>query len=85
MPRLLAFGVRRIDADARSVYLADVRRRQAAAAAAGAHFWVFEHDSKSGRFVEFMEAASEAALRDFMAGAGYEGASLALWREVQGG
>ncbi|MES2522361.1 MAG: hypothetical protein V4617_06675 [Gemmatimonadota bacterium] len=85
MARLLVFAERRVDLEARPAYLADVRARQATAAASGAHFWVFEHAGESGRFVEFTEGGSEEAVRLVAGTSGDDHAPLALWREVQGG
>ncbi|MDQ8158690.1 MAG: hypothetical protein P3B76_00155 [Gemmatimonadota bacterium] len=65
----------------RGAYLAALAERRQRAAAVSAHFWVFEHATESGRFVEFTEAAGEAqlaALQD-------AGTPPDRWREVQGG
>ncbi len=81
MSRVLSMAERRVDATEREAYLATLTTRRAAAAAAQAHFWVFEHADDGGRFVEFTEAASDGAI---VAARGHD-APVALWREVQGG
>jgi hypothetical protein len=81
MGRVLAMQERVVAQAEREAYLADLERRRARAAAVPAHFWVFEHATESGRFVEFTEAASEEAIA-----AAHEVAQTpGLWREVQGG
>ncbi len=81
MARVLAMQERVIGHDERAAYLASLIDRRARAAAVPAHFWVFEHATESGRFVEFTEAASDADV----AAAHGNGDAPALWREVQGG
>ena len=81
MGRVLSMTERRVDGAAREEYLATLASRRATAAAAPAHFWVFEHASDRGRFVEFTEAASEDAIASVQ---GHD-APESLWREVQGG
>jgi hypothetical protein len=81
MARSLAIVERRVRDDERAAYLAALTARQARAAAVPAHFWVFEHATERGRFVEFTEAASDASI------AALHGHDMPadLWREVQGG
>ncbi len=81
MARVLAMQERVVARAEREAYLAALDSRRARAAAVPAHFWVFEHATDSGRFVEFTEAASE----DAIAAAHEHGAVPGLWREVQGG
>lgn len=81
MPRVLSMTERRVGPAEREAYLATLVDRRAVAAAANAHFWVFEHADDGGRFVEFTEAASDGAI---VAAHGPD-APGALWREVQGG
>lgn len=81
MSRALSITEVRIADDARAAYLAALPERTQRAAAVPAHFWVFEHASERGRFVEFTEAKSEALLA---AALGLEHATD-CWREVQGG
>jgi len=81
MGRVLSMAERRVDGAAREEYLATLASRRAAAATAQAHFWVFEHASDRGRFVEFTEAASDDAIA---LSRGHD-APESLWREVQGG
>ena len=81
MPRVLAMQERVVAPAERGAYLASLDRRRARAAAVPAHFWVFEHATDSGRFVEFTEAASEEAI----AAALDDDEMSGLWREVQGG
>ena len=81
MARVLAMRECMVTPEQRSAYLTYLAVRRARAAALSVHFWVFEHATESGRFVEFMEAANEhaiAAVQD-------DGQPTALWREVQGG
>jgi len=81
MARVLAMQEVVIAAAEREAYLAALVNRRARAAAVPAHFWVFEHATESGRFVEFTEAASDEAI----AAAHEGGQMLGRWREVQGG
>ncbi len=81
MARVLAMQERVVAPADRGAYLASLGRRRARAAAVPAHFWVFEHATESGRFVEFTEAASD----DAIAAARDDGQTPGLWREVQGG
>jgi len=78
--RVLAVRERQVPAEARTPYFATVRERTARAQAARAHFWVFEHDTDPGRFLEFTEGASADAVRALLDGAPADG----LWREFQG-
>ncbi len=80
MMRLLSMAERRIDSADRATYLAALGPRRASAASAQAHFWVFEHATEDGRFVEFTEAASANAISE---ACGHT-APDSLWREVQG-
>lgn len=81
MPRLLAIGEQRVALAERDAYLASLAERRANAAAAGLNFWVFEHLTEPGRFIEFTEGADAEAIRR------RPGAdpALPLWQEVQGG
>lgn len=81
MTRLLAMQERVVASAERAAYLAALVNRRARAAALPAHFWVFEHATESGRFVEFTEAASDEAI----AAVHESGTAPGLWREVQGG
>jgi hypothetical protein len=81
MARVLAMRECEVTPEQRSAYLASLAVRRARAAALSVHFWVFEHATESGRFVEFMEAANE----DAIAALQEDGQPPALWREVQGG
>ncbi len=81
MSRVLSMAERHVDGAAREEYLATLALRRATAAAARAHFWVFEHASDRGRVLEFTEAASD----DAIASAQGHNAPELLWREVQGG
>jgi hypothetical protein len=61
-----------------------VRERQLpdeARAPAGPHFWVFQHHTEAGRFLEFTEGATAEAVAALLDGA----AADDLWHEVQGG
>ncbi len=81
MARSLAIVERQVGDDERADYLAALAARRSRAAAMRAHFWVFEHATERGRFVEFTEAANDASI------ASLHGHDLPgqLWREVQGG
>ncbi|WP_396222388.1 hypothetical protein [Gemmatimonas sp.] len=81
MARSLAIVERHVGDDERADYLAALAARKSRAAAVLAHFWVFEHATERGRFVEFTEAASDAAIASLH---GHDTSSH-LWREVQGG
>ena len=75
MARTLTIVERRVSEAERAEYLA------ALSAVVPAHFWVFEHATERGRFVEFTEAAGEQQI----AAAHGDHAPADLWREVQGG
>lgn len=79
--RVLAVREHRLPGEERALYLASVAARRVRAQAARAHFWVFEHHSEAGRFLEFTEAASPEAVAALLDGAPADG----LWHEVQGG
>jgi hypothetical protein len=81
MARALTIVERRVSDAERADYLAALPGRRTRAAAVPAHFWVFEHATERGRFVEFTEAGGEAQL------AGLHDGDLPrdLWHEVQGG
>lgn len=81
MPRTLTIVERRVSDAERAEYLAALPGRKARAAAVPAHFWVFEHATERGRFVEFTEAGGEAQI------AALHGTDQPrdLWCEVQGG
>ncbi len=81
MARVLAMQEVVVASAERDAYLAGLVTRRARAKAVPAHFWVFEHATDSGRFVEFTEAASD----DAIAAAQEDGQAPGLWREVQGG
>ena len=84
MSRVLTFEEQRVDAATRAEYLARVAARRAVAASAGVNFWVFEHATDHGRFVEFTEGASADAVRAAHGESQHGNTSLALWREVRG-
>jgi hypothetical protein len=79
--RVLAVRERQLPAEARAPYLATLPERRTRAAEARAHFWVFQHHSEAGRFLEFTEGASAEAVAALLDGA----AADDLWHEVQGG
>lgn len=81
MARVLTMQERVVAPAERGAYLASLALRRQRAATIPAHFWVFEHATESGRFVEFTEAASDAQL------AALHDADVPpdRWREVQGG
>lgn len=81
MARTLTIVERRVSDAERAEYLAALSARKLRAAAVPAHFWVFEHATERGRFVEFTEAAGEQQI----AAAHGDHAPADLWREVQGG
>jgi hypothetical protein len=81
MPRTLAMHEVRVTDAERGDYLAGLPARTARAEAIRAHFWVFEHVSDRGRFIEFTEAASA---QEIAAARGVDTATD-CWREVQGG
>ena len=81
MPRTLTIVERRVNEAERAEYLAALPVRRQRAAAVPAHFWVFEHTTERGRFVEFSEAPGEDQLRAL------HGTEIPgdRWCEVQGG
>ncbi len=78
MARALTMVERRVPAGERMQYLQQLAERRVAAEHARVHFWVFEHEDESGRFVEFTEGASATDIA-----AAHDGELPApLWREV---
>lgn len=84
MPRVLAIAERDVAVAERPAYLGTLAPRRAAAAAAGAHFWVFEAVDAPGRVVEFTEGPSDAAVRSALGLAPGATPAAALWRELAG-
>ncbi|MEO7522005.1 MAG: hypothetical protein ABIW79_09330 [Gemmatimonas sp.] len=84
MARLLAVTEHRVEGAVRAEYLVAVGERQRAAETSGVHFWIFEHTDERGRFIEFVEGASESAVRSAAGSVHSSEPSLSLWREVQG-
>lgn len=80
MPRALHMQERHVADVARAAYLTTVEARRTQAVSVRAHFWVFEHATESGRFVEFTEAASADDLATLIGG----DAARDSWRELQG-
>lgn len=81
MPRTLSMQERRVSDAERADYLAALSARSQSASAAQAHFWVFEHASERGRFVEFIEAADADTVARLL---GVDG-TPEHWLEVRGG
>lgn len=81
MGRLLTMAECHIESSMRTAYLAALDARRSAVEEYGAHFWVFEHASNPGRFIEFTEGSSESSIRDALGDA----TDMVLWREVEGG
>ena len=79
MARTLSMQERRISMAERADYLAALSARSHSAAAAQAHFWVFEHAGEPGRFLEFTEAADAAVLAQLLGKAEVPD----HWREVR--
>ena len=78
MARALTMVERHVPAGERMQYLQRLAEKRVAAKHARVHFWVFEHDGESGRFVEFTEGASATDIA-----AAHDGELPApLWREV---
>ena len=78
--RVLSMVERQVKAEQRSDYLSSLGATRAAATAAHAHFWVFEHEQEPGRFMEFTEAADAGQVASTHGGT----VPAPLWREVQG-
>jgi hypothetical protein len=78
--RRLVIRERVVPDQERTGYEASVRAWERMAKAASAHFWVFEHISERGRFVEFVEAADDAALHAVLGDLPSD-----RWTEFQGG
>jgi len=78
--RALTIVERHVSEVERTEYLAALPQRKQRAAAVPAHFWVFEHASERGRFIEFTEAGGVSEL------AKVHGQDMTdhSWREVQG-
>ena len=62
MPRCLVMSERVVTESDRASYLESLAARRESAAAASAHFWIFEDADLRGRFLEFVEAASRDAI-----------------------
>lgn len=80
MPRALHMQERHIAEPVRAAYLASLEARRTHAVSVRAHFWVFEHATEPGRFVEFTEAASADDLATLVG----TDAAQNSWRELQG-
>ncbi len=78
--RVLATTERHVDATARDDYFAELPQRRVVAAEAHVHFWVFEHATEIGRFIEFVEGPDAVAL----ARAFPTLMPTNVWRAVQG-
>ena len=76
-PRFLAMVERRVLAKDRVDFIDSLSARRLAAKQRHVNFWVFEHLTDSGRFVEFTETSPGADV------ASVEGGAVPLWREVQ--
>ncbi|AMW05113.1 hypothetical protein [Gemmatimonas phototrophica] len=81
MARALTIVERQVPDAERAAYFAALPQRKQRASAVPAHFWVFEHASERGRFIEFTEAGSETEL----AAVHGQDMSASCWHEVQGG
>lgn len=86
MPRLLVMSERVVHRLERAGYLSALAARREIAAAASAHFWVFEQQDNDGHFLEFIEAGSSDSLSSAIAQiAEYEDSgALVVWKEVGG-
>lgn len=60
--RTLLVTERTIAPELRAQHVETLSARRARCAAAGAHFWAFEHDTDVGRYLEFVETRADAAL-----------------------
>ena len=80
MSRVLATTERQVEAEARDAYFAELQQRRVVAGAAHIHFWVFEHATENGRFIEFVEGPDAVAL----ARAFPTSMPTDVWRAVQG-
>ena len=78
--RVLSMVERQVKSEQRSEYLSGLAATRAAASAAHAHFWVFEHEQEPGRFMEFTEAADAAQVATTHGGT----LPAPIWREVGG-
>ncbi len=81
MSRVLATTERHVHAHAREAYFAALQQRRVDFEEAHVHFWVFEHATEDGRFIEFAEGADVVALTSALSGS----TPTNVWREVQGG
>ena len=63
MGRALTMQRKSVPDAERASYIAALRERRRACAAAECRFWVFEADGAPGQFVEFTEAKDAALLR----------------------
>lgn len=80
MARALSIQEKQVSDSERSDYLAAIPQRSANAVAAKSHFWVFEHASERGRFVEFHETPDAQTLQQLL-----ESSSVPEhWCEVRG-
>ena len=60
--RRLWIRFRAVGEEARDAYREAARAAGGTARELGAHFWVFAIDGRTGRYVEFLEGASDATL-----------------------
>lgn len=67
----------------RSAALAHFRQARDAARAAQVNYWVFEHESSPGRWVEFVEAADAGRLRMAAARMQLPSDDASILREVE--
>lgn len=86
MPRCLVMSERTVGEAEREAYLQSLAVRRELAAAASVHFWTFEHETTRGRFLEFVEGASRAAVERALesgVGANNQPDLSDLWQELR--
>lgn len=81
MARALSIQEKQISDSDRETYLAAIPERAAAAVAVQSHFWVFEHATERGRFVEFHETPDAESLGRLLG----SDSVPEHWCEVRGG
>lgn len=77
--RTLLVTERTIAPELRARHVELLAARRAQCTAAGAHFWAFEHETESGRYLEFVET-QDARVLEALA---LDGEGSTRWRSVE--
>jgi len=77
--RTLLVTERTVALESRARHLELLAARRARCAAAGAHFWAFEHDREPGRYLEFVETRRDTVLDELA----LDESGSTRWRSVE--